>query len=128
MLTSGERYLVCLNFRNEYDGLINILLDYLKKFDQKETIIDMDKISNKFIDSLNEANNIMGYRRITSINQSIFQVNNFKYINEHPDLYKYNKKMVDYYVTYFVQYYKLEKIKDADRILDYKSRHKWQVK
>lgn len=123
--TSGERYLVCMGFNNNNNKLIDILINYLRVFDKRDSLIDMNKISNKFIDRLNNANNIMGYRRITSINQSIFQVKNFKYINEHDDIYIHNKKMVDYYVDYFMQYYKLEKLDNKDRMLDPIPKKKW---
>ena len=100
------------------DELIDMMIDYLEVFDTKESFIDMSRtISDKFIDELNEINNIIGYRRIIGINLSIFQVNNFKYITEHPGIFKHNKKMVEYYVDYFVQYYKLRKIDDNDRLL-----------
>lgn len=112
--TSGERYLVCLNYKKNID--VSKLMDYLKDFDKRDTFLGSD-VNKNFIKKLAYANKIMGCRRITSINQSIYQVNNFRYINEHPNIYEHNKKMVDYYVNYFMRYYKLEKIKDGDKII-----------
>jgi cap2 methyltransferase len=111
--TSGERYIVCTNYKGIDVEILDILIEYLKVFNEYESLVDLTKLSAEFYNNLKSINDLLGYRRITGYNASMFQSLNFiNYINENKDIYSYNKKMVDYYVQYFAQRYNIEKIKN----------------
>lgn len=105
---SGEIYLVCKNFLDiNTDKYLEKFYDYIQNFD-KTNIINLDLISEKFLDRINKCNEIMGKRRIININSLIFLINNMNFYTQYDEIKKYTDNIIKYYINYFIQYYKIK--------------------
>ena len=104
---SGEVYMVCKNFLDiDTDNYLTKLYTYIENFDETH-IINLNNISNEFIDNLNNCNTLMGMRRLINFNTLIYTTNNFKFIVDNNTIKKHIDNIVEYYVKYYCEYYKL---------------------
>jgi hypothetical protein len=81
--------------------------DYIQNFN-KQNIINLDLISEKFLDKLNRCNEMMGKRRIININSLIFLINNINFYTKYDETKKYTDNIIKYYINYFIEYYKIK--------------------
>lgn len=105
---SGEVYMVCKNFLDiDTDNYLTKLYTYIENFDETH-IVNLNNISNEFIDNLNNCNTLMGMRRLINFNTLIYTTNNFKFIVDNNTIKKHIDNIVEYYVKYYCEYYKLQ--------------------
>jgi len=105
---SGEVYMVCKNFLDiDTDNYLTKLYQYIENFDTPH-IVNLNIISDTFIDNLNKCNTIMGLRRIINFNALIYITNNFKYVVDNNLIKDHIDNIVNYYVDYYCKYYKLK--------------------
>ena len=104
---SGEIYMVCKNFLDiDTDNYLTKLYTYIENFDNTH-VVNLNIITDTFIDNLNNCNTLMGMRRLINFNTLIYTTNNFKFIVDNNTIKKHIDNIVDYYVKYYCEYYKL---------------------
>jgi hypothetical protein len=104
---SGEVYMVCQGFRDiDTDRYMEHFYRYMEHFDTMN-LVNLDIISDDFIEQLSDANVLMGKRRLININTQIFVTNNTSYYAKSPQIKQHIDQIVDYYTKYFCDYYKL---------------------
>lgn len=107
---SGEIYVMCKNFikLNDFDIKFRILIDYYKNYNENEFVLKT--INKSIISNIIKSNYVLSIRRVISINQLIFRHNNMDFVNNNKETISYVQRMVKYYVDYYMQYTKLDKI------------------
>ena len=104
---SGEVYMVCKGFRDiDTDKYLEHFYRYLEHFDAVN-LVNLDIISDEFIEQLNDCNVLMGKRRLVNINTQIFVTNNIGYYSKYPQIKRHIDNIVEYYTKYFCDYYNL---------------------
>jgi hypothetical protein len=130
---SGEIYCVCINFlysKKELDPLVDILYKWYDKLDiNKENNIGnlfkelfIDHVFNTYINNFNK---LLYYRRILSINQLYFKLNNYKYTINNKNINNFIKSCVLRNVSYFIQLYKISSLNDKNKLVQHKYINKW---
>lgn len=115
--TSGERYIVCKGYKGCTKKFIDSCFTYLEHFDDRQSFFDLNIITDEFIDDLTCFNYIMGYRRITNFNRSMFVMLNAFYINENIFINHATRRMANYYIEYYGEYHEYKKIDNKDKLL-----------
>jgi hypothetical protein len=101
--SSGEIYIVCLNFRGiDQDKLDQLIRKYEKNEHFTETIPEL------FSQRLEKYNKLLVYRRIVNINFILFRLFNADYVRKNTNIIEYVQQSVDYYVNYFLKYIKMK--------------------
>lgn len=95
--TSGEKYIVAKGFRGCDD--INFYINHLRNFGEHINV------PSDFIKELNKSNSLFGLRRITAMNKAIFMNVNVKFIAMNGAIGDRIKKIRDYYVNYYHDYF-----------------------
>jgi uncharacterized membrane protein YobD (UPF0266 family) len=97
--SSGEIYIVCLNFKGISSDELD---DLIIKYDKNDIFID--HIPILFSQKLEKYNKLLTYRRITNLNFLLFRVFNAEYIRDNPEIIENVKEKVYHYVNYFLKY------------------------
>lgn len=115
---SGEIYIICKNFKKSKKDMDGILKNLYDKYEKNMILDNIDDIDVNFINNIDEINNLLTMRRITSINFLYFRFVNSHYAKKNKkEIYSYIEKMVDYYKDYFIELYKIKKIEDSKKLL-----------
>lgn len=127
---SGELYCICKNFKytkNDMNDLISKLKEYRRKYDENNKTFLFDKLDENFYKLINETNEILTYRRITSINFLYFRVKNNLFVNQEDrkEIKKYIDDLTKHYMNYYVKLYKITPLKDKDKLVSHKFETKW---
>ena len=99
---SGEIYCVCRygNKKINKNEIIEKLFDLINHPNK----LIYKKYDKLFIERITKINKLLTVRRILSINQLIFRIVNYNYVNDNKQILKIVKGYVDYYTNYFIDY------------------------
>lgn len=117
---SGENYLVMKNFNKNVDDMDTILDKLYEWYDSDNNILfNLTNIPQSYTNAIKEINLTLTYRRITSVNFLIFRFNNGHYAAKYKNfIHEYIKKIVNHYMDYFIDYYKIKKLENNDKLVN----------
>lgn len=74
---NSEKYIVCLNFKQIEESILNLLLDIVKKWDhlEPENILNFIDLPYRFVKKITIFNNVLTERQINNIEKTLVLIN-----------------------------------------------------
>lgn len=128
---SGEIYGVCKNFlytKDQMKPILNQLYIWYEdvKNDKTNGLFNKSFVDMMFYKYLHDYNKLLFYRRVLSINQLYYKLNNYKCTINNTVINNYINTSIVRNVCYFIQLYKIQKLDDKNKLVRHKYINKWK--